>query len=227
LWARELLLPEFRNAKCIVQATGSYGFKRGAHIRIHFMTDKGLTCAEKRQWLEPLAKIDGVKFVDLGLYSANQLVYTASPLFDDPDDDPLFDMPRLVVIDGEEFVRTPCAERLKPAAHVHAYHAPSFHSDADSKDTSYGLSTLGQALYLIYNAINKPERPRHEWIRIACQMLAQPILQGFLNARSALEQLIVASVSIGKEEQETRNLFDWALRAKAARTCSGGTGRPR
>jgi hypothetical protein len=172
-----------------------------------------LTCAEKRQWLKPLAKIDGVKFVDLGLYSANQLVYTAAPVFEDPDDDPLSDGPRLVVIDGDEFVRTPSHERLRTPRP--SYSAPSFHIDAASKDSSYGLSTLGSALYLIYNAINKPERPRHEWIRIACQMVAHPIILGLLNADSALEQLIVASVSIGKEERETRGLFDWALRAKA------------
>ena len=78
------------------------------------------------------------------------------------------------------------------------------------------------ALYLIYNAINKPERPRHEWIRIACQMVAQPIILGLLNAQSALEQLIVASISIGVAGEkrdwakETSNLFKWALQVKAA-----------
>jgi hypothetical protein len=66
LWARELLLPEFRNAKCVVQATGSYGFKLGAHIRIWFMTDKGLKCAEKRQWLKPLAKISAFDHQEAG-----------------------------------------------------------------------------------------------------------------------------------------------------------------
>jgi hypothetical protein len=46
LWVIEQLPPEFHGVRCIVMATGSYGFKRGAHIRIWFMTDKGLTCAE-------------------------------------------------------------------------------------------------------------------------------------------------------------------------------------
>jgi hypothetical protein len=134
-WVIKQLPPEFHGVRCIAVATGSYGFKRGAHIRLWFMLDRALTCAEKRRWLKPLAKIGlagvgFVKFVDIGLYTPNQLVYTATPLFEDPNDDPLCDAPRLIVIDGEEeFVRTPHAERLKPTAHdyhahQHAYHAP-------------------------------------------------------------------------------------------------------
>jgi len=223
LWVIEQLPPDFHGVRCIAMGTGSYGLHRGAHIRLWFMLDRALTCGEKRRWLKPFTRIGYTKFVDIGLYTANQLVYTASPTFEDINDDPLFDAPRLIVIDGkEEFVRTPHAEALKSSPHP-SYHAPSFHIDAAGKDTSYGLSTLGSALFLIYNAPNKPIRPRHEWIRIACQMVALPIILELLNAQSALEQLIAAAISIGDGSgerrdwaSETRNLFDWALRKEAA-----------
>ena len=209
-WVLLQLPPEFHGVRCVVSATGSYGIRGGARLRFWFLLDKPLTCSEKRAWLCK------ARYVDLSIYTPNQPIYVSGPVFEgDPQfDDPLYDMPRIITLDGDACVVTPSAERLKPPPRS-SYHAPSFHADAASKDTSYGLSTLGAALYLIYNATNKPTRPRHEWIRIACQMVAQPIILGLLNADSALEQLIIASVSIGKEEQETRNLFDWALRVTA------------
>jgi hypothetical protein len=127
LWVRSQLPPEFRHSRCIAVATSGYGIKRGARLRLWFMLDRAVTCAEKRRWLKP------VKFIDIGLYSPNQLVYSANPVFEDPEfDDPLFDMPRLVVLDGEEFVRTPRAERLKPA--VHDYHASISRAASTSND---------------------------------------------------------------------------------------------
>jgi hypothetical protein len=212
-YARSRLPPEFRNAWCIVTATGTYGINpKGVHLRFWFWLDKPLSCKEKTRWL------DKNPFIDPSIYkSENQPIYTSAPTFlgDPLLDDPMFGISRVITLDGDACVVTPHAERLKPTP-PRPYQASSFHIDHAAKDSSYGLSTLGQALYLIYNAPNKLTRPRHEWIRIACQMVAHPIILGLLNANSALEQLIVASVSIGKEEQETRNLFDWALRAKAA-----------
>jgi hypothetical protein len=189
LWARGLLPPEFRNARCIVVATGSYGFKRGAHIRLWFVLDRALTCGEKRRWLKPLAKIDFTKFVDLGLYSANQLVYTAAPVFDDPDDDPLFDMPRLIVIDGEEFVRTPCAERLKPIVHAHAYHAPISHAAASGDDN--GLIRSAMAVIL---AAEPGER--HGKIMRQAFNLAGAAVIGGVDPDRALRALIRAGTRV-------------------------------
>jgi hypothetical protein len=190
LWVIERLPPEFHGVRCIVQATGSYGFKRGAHIRIYFMTDKGLTCAEKRQWLKPLAKIDGVKFVDLGLYSANQLVYTAAPVFEDPDDDPLYDAPRLMVIDGEEFVRTPRAERLKPAVHnSYDYHAAMSHAAGSGDDNGLILS----AMVAIDAAA---PGSRHNRIMREAFTLAGFAVAGGVNADMALRGLIRAGTKI-------------------------------
>ena len=211
-YARARLPAEFHDAWCVVTATGSYGIRGGARLRFWFWLDRPLTCAEKVRWLGK------APYIDRSIYTENQPIYTSGPVFEGyaEFDDPLFGMPRLTTLDGAEFVRTPCAERLKPPPRP-SYRAPSFHIEAAGKDSSYGVSTLGSALYLIYRAPNRPERPRHEWIRIACHTVAQPIILGLLNAESALEQLIAASISIGKDEQETRNLFDWALRTEAAR----------
>ena len=94
-------MPAFHNVRCIVTATGSYGIKRGAHLRLWFLLDRPLTCTEKRRWLKPLfAK--PVKIIDPSLYTPNQAIYTSGPVFEDIDDDPLFDMPRLIVLEGED-----------------------------------------------------------------------------------------------------------------------------
>ena len=202
----------FRGARCIVTATGTYEINRGPHMRFWFLLDKPLTCVEKRQWLGP------VKWIDPALYSANQLVYTAAPRFEDAcNDDPLFGMSRVVELDGAECVVTPSVGALKPAPRPVFKPPPGA---LNGENTGFGMSTLGSALFLIYNAPNKPERSRHEWIRIACHAVAFPISIGLLDRDTALEQLIAASVSIGGAEQrdwarETSNLLDWALRVEA------------
>jgi hypothetical protein len=199
LWARELLLPEFRNAKCIIQATGSYGFKRGAHIRLWFVLDRALTCAEKRCWLRALAKIDGVKFVDIGLYTANQLVFTSSPVFEDVNDDPLFDMPRLLVIDGEEFVRTPCAERLKPTVHdSYDYQA------AMMRAVTAGGNENGLILGSMVAIDCAMPGGRHDRIMREAFTLAGFAVAGVINPDMALRGLIRAGTKIIPGEREIK-----------------------
>ncbi len=196
LWVIEQLPPEFHGVRCIVQATGSYGFKRGAHIRLWFMLDRALTCAEKRCWLKPWAKIDYTKFVDLALYSANQLVYTAAPVFEDPNDDPLCDAPRLIVIEGnEEFVRTPCAERLKPPAHAHAYRAPISRAIA-SDGGDNGLIRSAMAIIL---AAHPGER--HDEIMRQAFKLASCAMIGAVDPDRALRALIRAGTQVIPDER--------------------------
>jgi hypothetical protein len=216
LWARGLLSPEFRNAKCVVQATGSYGFKRGAHIRIWFILDRPLTCAEKRRWLKPLAKIDGVKFVDIGLYSANQLVFTGAPVFEDPDDDPLYDAPRLMVIDGEEFVRTPHAERLKPAVHdSYDYQA------AMMRAVTVGGNENGLILGSMVAIDCAMPGGRHDRIMREAFTLAGFAVAGVINPDMALRGLIRAGTKIIPNEREIKPdeiIREWkhALMVKSA-----------
>jgi hypothetical protein len=79
LLVRSWLSPEFQNARCVGWATSGHGISPGARLRFFFRLDRPLTCAEKRIWLKPLAWIGDIKFVDPGIYTANQLIYTASP----------------------------------------------------------------------------------------------------------------------------------------------------
>jgi hypothetical protein len=197
LWVIARLPPEFHNVRCVAVASSSYGLKRGAHIRLWFMLDKGLTCAEKRQWLKPWAKIDGVKFIDIGLYTANQLVYCGAPLFENLDDDPLCDSPRLIVIDGaEEFVRTPHADRLKPAARAHVCHAHAPLSHVTVGNSGVGGDDNGLirgAMAIILAAVPSE---RHDTIMRQAFNLAGDAVLGAVDPDRALRALIRAGTRV-------------------------------
>jgi hypothetical protein len=213
LWMRSMLLPEFHNARCIGTVTASYGLNKGVRIRLWFRLDRALTCADKRRWLKPLQKIDFVDFVDLGLYSANQPVYTAAPVFEDPSDDPLFELPRLVVLDGEELVRTPHAERLKTPPR------PPYQAPLRGTLQGDGGIMLSMACMTI-RAMNAPPRdgdpprpPRHEVIFEQCRLNVAPLVAaGCVDESYALLRITRAAADIGKtDENEIKRIFNDTL----------------
>jgi hypothetical protein len=115
------------------------------------------------------------------------LVYTAAPVFEDPNDDPLCDSPRLIMIDGEEeFVRTPNAERLKPAPHAHVYHAPLSHVAGDDGGDN-GL--IRGAMTVILAAVPSE---RHDKIMREAFDLAGFAVHGVIDPQRALRALIRA-----------------------------------
>jgi hypothetical protein len=69
------LLPSaFRGAAHLIQATASHGLKPGARLRLWFWLDRPFTGPECRRWLADAP-------VDPSVFTANQPIYTAAPLF--------------------------------------------------------------------------------------------------------------------------------------------------
>ena len=78
-----LLPEEFYGAAHWWQLTGSAGFKPGIRMRLAFWMDRKLATSDVKIWLSK------VKGLDLSIYTANQLVYAAPPVFHDGIEDPV------------------------------------------------------------------------------------------------------------------------------------------
>jgi hypothetical protein len=75
-----LLPEEFHGAAHWWQLTGSAGFKPGIRMRLAFWMDRKLTGQDVKVWLS------GVKGLDLSIYTANQPIYVAKPIFEGVED---------------------------------------------------------------------------------------------------------------------------------------------
>ncbi|MGD9925448.1 MAG: hypothetical protein AB7V13_28975, partial [Pseudorhodoplanes sp.] len=102
-YIKSQLPPVFHHAACIAQATSGHCIKDGLRFRVFFMLNRPLTCQEIKIWLAHEKAP-----ADLSIYGANAVVYTASPVFENLDHDPLPNG-RIVRLDGDEFVTPPSA----------------------------------------------------------------------------------------------------------------------
>lgn len=75
------LPPEFHDARALVQATAGHGIKPGVRLRLWYWLDRPVGTAELKRWLP-------ARVVDHALFSAAQIVFTASPVFEDGARDP-------------------------------------------------------------------------------------------------------------------------------------------
>jgi hypothetical protein len=90
----------FNGARCIVQATASHEIKPGARLRLWFWLDRPTWGGELRRWFGMVHDCP----VDVSLFAAVQIHYTAAPIFEGRND-PL--PHRLIVLPGRETVRVP------------------------------------------------------------------------------------------------------------------------
>jgi hypothetical protein len=70
-----LLPPEFKGAACVAQLTGSAGVKPGIRLRLVFWLEQPITGEQAREYLKGTA-------VDLAIYTPNQPIYAAAPIFE-------------------------------------------------------------------------------------------------------------------------------------------------
>ncbi len=121
-WLRQQLPEPFRCARCVVQLSNGAGFKPGLRCHLWFWLDTALDKPELDRLL------DHVEGVDLSVFGAVQIHYTAAPLFVDVDD-PVPE--RLVVLPGYAEVEVgeiPEPARPRPvftAAEARPYVAPA------------------------------------------------------------------------------------------------------
>ncbi len=209
-YVRSKLPPEFQGVRCIVTATSSWGIKPGLHLRVWFLTDRPLTCGEKRQWLKDIS------WIDPAIYSPNQPIYTAAPQFRDEAENPLPGLQRLVVLDGKERVTPPLAEALKPK--VYPKPSPANYRPPAGDDRgvlSFAMSRVAAA----------PVSDRHNEIVRQAFWLMERVVHGEVCREKALRALtavgtrVIPGARIITEEEvikawdhaERRVAADWAI----------------
>jgi hypothetical protein len=211
LYAREQLPTEFRGVRCVASATGSYGIRGGARLRLVFQLDRPLTCEQKVQWL------GRARYVDRSIYTPNQPIFTSAPCFENVDDDPLLDMPRVIVIDGAEHVVTPSVERLKRAAAARA----AFNHEAFVSRVADGADDHGLVISAMIAIDCAPPGERHDRIMREAYNLAELVVGDALNPDRALRGLVRAGTKIvpGAREikpEEVIKIWEHAMRKKLA-----------
>jgi hypothetical protein len=158
---------------------------------------KPLKCAELKRLLQREHAP-----VDVSPLHACGLAYTASPLFEDPNDDPL-PLGRLVMLDGDSCATTFDAEVSKPSP------LPSHRPPPRMSLQGDGCAMLSAACMTIREA---GEGDRHKTIFDQCRDLAKLIAVGYLDEDYALFRITRAGVAIGKGETEIKRIFNDTLR---------------
>ena len=103
----------FHGAACIVQASGSHGFKPGCRLRLWFWLDRPTSGAELKAWLPN---------TDTSVFGAAQPIYSSAPSFDTGTVDPL--PVRLLVVPGRSVVVVPPPEALIPPKPAPIHYIP-------------------------------------------------------------------------------------------------------
>jgi hypothetical protein len=80
---RHYLLTEMQDRDVYWQLTSSVGIKPGIRLRLFFWLDRTLSCEEMKRWQ------GGFEYVDPSIYTANQLIYAARPIFAENVPDPV------------------------------------------------------------------------------------------------------------------------------------------
>jgi hypothetical protein len=86
---RSLLPVEFQEAACWWQLTAGHLRKPGIRCRLWFLLDREVEDATLRGWAMAVNSAAGFTLVDHALFNPTQPHYTAQPLFENPEDDPV------------------------------------------------------------------------------------------------------------------------------------------
>ncbi len=184
----------FSEAACIVQASGSHGFKPDLRLRLWFWCNRPMLGAELKRWLRDTP-------ADPAVFGAAQLIFTAAPVLADGVADPI--PARLLLLPGEPAVMVPTAEALAPpprregpppqvhAAHVH----------------HYARAALVKAADRIMHASK-----RHPTIISECRGLARLVSAGLLPESDLRAVVLKAAEAAGKDdEDEIMKCIAWGL----------------
>ena len=172
--ATAMLPAAFHGAAVVVQATATHGIKPGARLRLWYWLSRPMSAQELKRWLA------GRSF-DSSVFSAAQLIYTATPGFIGRRDH----LPcRLIKLPGFGVVQVPSSQEL--AARPHRRLAPNPHAlTAAGEAGPYADAALVRAAQCIMEA---PEGARHGvLIRVSA------LLSGWVQA-GALPEAIVREV---------------------------------
>lgn len=93
------------DAGFIVKASGSAGIKAGIRVHMYMQTNKAVSNAQLK-WLayrinNKCKEEHGYELLDTSVYDKVHLMYTAEPVFEDPELNPFKDIERAVLVNGE------------------------------------------------------------------------------------------------------------------------------
>lgn len=192
-----LALPaEFHGAGFVAQATGSHGLKPGMRLRLWCWLSRPTTGAELAFWLR------GVPHLDRASFSAAQIIYVASPLFE-AGQDAL--RTRIVLAPGPGVVRVPPAEALQPPPPPPPRPMPEIGNHAGA---SYARAALAGAATRIMAA---GEGNRHRTILREARSLQRLVDAGVIDESHARHVIETAAQHAGKsDDREIAGLWAWA-----------------
>ena len=204
---RSVLPSAFHSAGCVVLATSGHCRKPGLRMRMFFRLDAPLTMTEIKRWFIR----EKAKFLDLQTFQPNQPIYTAGPVFLDPDADPLVN--RVARLPGELCVVCPRKEALKPPPR-------KIHQAPCAEELRGKGSPMLSAACTAIRDWNKPARggdppkqSRHTLIFNQCRAVTYFVSAGVLDGDYALIRVTRAAGDIGKtDEKEIERIFKDTLR---------------
>ncbi len=198
------MLPEaFHGVACIVQATSGHGIKPGMRLRLWFWLSRPLSGAELKAWFKGYP-------VDHSIFTANQLIYTASPIFEDGALDPL--SVRVAMLDGAPLVPAPSADELAPARRSSAV---PIGSSIEQVASAYMRGALTNAGVRILTA-KQQGASRHVTIVRECAGLARFVAGGALGEATFRAFIHAVAHGAGKtDEAEIDSAIEWGLQRAA------------
>jgi hypothetical protein len=184
----------FGRADCIVQATGSHGFKPDLRLRLWFWCDRAVPGAELRRWLHGTP-------ADPSVFSGAQVIYTAAPVIPGENPDPV--PARLLRLHRGDSLRCPSSAALAPPPHPPARAMGVVNSRASS---AYARAALVDAARRILSADK-----RHPCIVGEARGLARLVVAGVLPEQDMRRTLHDAAACRGKPAEEVDAAIEWAL----------------
>lgn len=203
----------FHHVQCVAVASAKYGLVgRELRFRLWFFFDRPIMAAGLRAWLRAF-QTEARKPVDAPALHAAQPVYTASPLFQRRENDPLAGMSRLVVLSGTAEVVIPDDVPLDPVAIADAKAA--FRA-AERRRLSLRAAREGEGSLEMQCALQRvldaPEGQRHPQIMREAHILASLVVAAAVTEDEAREGLIAAAEETGKPADEAERCFEYAMR---------------
>ncbi len=197
--ALAILPPEFRQASCIVQATGGHGFKPGARLRLWYWLARPVSGAEAKRWLRQAP-------VDPAVFRAVQPIYTAAPVLAHGVSNPC--PVRLLRLPGPEILPVP---DLSP---------PTLHRSASPVTTIAAGGVFPKLAEVLFRVRMAPEGQRHARLLGAAFTVGRLRLAAGISqdeASTALLDAVKAAGGHAVDEANATATIAWGLTKGAER----------
>ena len=192
--ALDTLPTSFSDAACIVQASGSHGFKPDIRLRLWFWCARPMVGSELKRWLRDTP-------ADLCVFGAAQPIYTARPVMAGDGIDPIPD--RLTPLPGQPTLTVPTPAELAPPPR-HPAPVKEIHP---GNATRYVRAALVKAADRIMHASK-----RHPTIIAECRGLGRLVSAGLLSEGDLRAVVLAAAENAGKDDRdEIEKCIAWGL----------------